>query len=41
LNFDHVTLKSIGIMLWSCQTSMPNIKTVGQKNLKLLGRQAF
>jgi hypothetical protein len=41
LTFDLVTSKSIGVTKWSWQISMPNMKIVGQRILKLLGVQAF
>jgi hypothetical protein len=41
MTFDPVTLKSIGVTYLSWLTSIPNMKTVGQWNLKLLGGQAF
>jgi hypothetical protein len=33
LTFDLVTTKSIGVIYYSWLTSMPNMKTVGQRNL--------
>jgi hypothetical protein len=41
LTFDTVTSKSIGVIKWSWPISMPNLKTVGKRNLKLMGGQAF
>jgi hypothetical protein len=41
LTFDPVTAKSTGVTKWSWPTSMPNMKTVGQRILKLFGGQAF
>jgi ABC-type uncharacterized transport system substrate-binding protein len=39
--FDPVTSKSIGVIYSSSLTSMPNMKTVGQRNLKILGGTLF
>jgi hypothetical protein len=41
LTFDPVTSKSLGVIDLSRLTSMQNMKTVGQRNHKILGRQAF
>ena len=41
LTFDPVTPNSLGVICYSCLTSRQNMKTVGQRILKLLGGEAF